>query len=150
MTETVPTAKGGKLLNVGLTVVVLGGCIGYLLVTSAAQGISFYKDVHELTPSPQAWTGKNLKLRGIVVDGSIRSRIQNNTTEREFQLVCKGKVMTVRHKGIVPDTFKDGAEVVADGQVDVDGEAFTASDLIAKCPSKYEDKRSGEGMAGCK
>ena len=38
---------------------------------------------------------------------------------------------------MVPDTFKHGAEVVVTGRVRDDG-TFDASELLAKCPSKYE------------
>jgi cytochrome c-type biogenesis protein CcmE len=55
-----------------------------------------------------------------------------------------GKTITVRYAGIVPDTFKDDAEVIVSGSVKGDG-TFVAKDLIAKCPSKYEAKSKAEG-----
>ena len=45
--------------------------------------------------------------------------------------------MFVDYKGVVPDTFKDGAEVIVEGSVLSDG-SFKARVLMTKCPSKYQ------------
>ena len=47
--------------------------------------------------------------------------------------------MTVLYDGIepLPDTFRDGAQAVAEGKLDRDG-VFLASKIQAKCASKYE------------
>jgi cytochrome c-type biogenesis protein CcmE len=43
----------------------------------------------------------------------------------------------VFYTGIVPDTFKDNSEIVVTGHLTPEG--FMASDMTAKCPSKYEE-----------
>jgi cytochrome c-type biogenesis protein CcmE len=52
--------------------------------------------------------------------------------------------VTVRYEGVVPDTFKDDAEVIVTGTLGSDG-VFQASDLLAKCPSKYEAEMKSKG-----
>jgi cytochrome c-type biogenesis protein CcmE len=52
--------------------------------------------------------------------------------------------VTVRYTGVVPDTFKDDAEVIVTGTLGSDG-VFQASDLLAKCPSKYEAEAKSKG-----
>jgi len=48
-----------------------------------------------------------------------------------------GKVLPVRYTGVVPDTFKDGAEVVLKGRLGPDGFSVDKDGVMAKCPSKY-------------
>lgn len=47
-----------------------------------------------------------------------------------------GLVVWVEYKGVVPDTFKPGAEVIVEGGMGQD--SFLAKSLMTKCPSKYE------------
>jgi cytochrome c-type biogenesis protein CcmE len=44
------------------------------------------------------------------------------------------------YAGIVPDTFKDGAEVVVRGRLGPEGIQVIPNGVMAKCPSKYEPK----------
>ncbi len=48
-----------------------------------------------------------------------------------------GEKLAVVYKGVVPDGFKTGAEVVVEGQYSTSG-VFSANKLLTKCPSKYE------------
>jgi len=52
-----------------------------------------------------------------------------------------GKVLRATYTGIVPDTFKNDAEVVLEGTLGPDG--FHATGMTAKCPSKYEAQTVG-------
>ena len=52
--------------------------------------------------------------------------------------------MDVSYTGLVPDNFKDCAELVVTGKL-VEKRRFLAEELSAKCPSKYDGKRT----AGC-
>ena len=42
----------------------------------------------------------------------------------------------VHYRGVLPDTFEKGAEVIVEGRME--GKDFTAKTLMTKCPSKYE------------
>jgi cytochrome c-type biogenesis protein CcmE len=90
--------------------------------------------------NPAAWHGKRLQLHGFVVDHSILRR--PDTLDYRFQVQSNGKVVPVRYSGVVPDTFKDGAEVVLKGQLVGDYFDVEANGVMAKCPSKYEAKTS--------
>ena len=48
------------------------------------------------------------------------------------------QVYTVAYKGIAPDTFTDGVDVVVEGRLDTNG-TFQATTLLAKCASRYEN-----------
>jgi len=95
--------------------------------------------VDEVVATSHEWQGKNLQVHGYVVPGSIAWK--PNTLEYRFDLQRNGKVMRAYYTGVVPDNFKDDAEVVLTGQLTPHG--FTATDMTAKCPSKYEEAPPG-------
>lgn len=62
-----------------------------------------------------------------------------------FQLLDKDSAslsIPVRYTGLVPDTFKAGAEVIVEGSMDALGQ-FMAKTLMTKCPSKYQKENRG-------
>ena len=85
---------------------------------------------------PGAWHGKKLQLHGFVVDKSILQK--PDTLEYRFQVQSNGAVVQASYTGIVPDTFKDGAEVVLKGTSVRTGFDVDPNGVMAKCPSKYE------------
>jgi cytochrome c-type biogenesis protein CcmE len=124
-----------KRLKIGATVLVLGLAFAGLLYSSLSEGTEFYKHVDEVMADPGAWQGKRLQLHGFVVAKSILRR--PDTLDYRFQVQSNGKVLPVRYTGVVPDTFKDGAEVVLKGRLAPDGFAVDKDGVMAKCPSKY-------------
>ncbi len=65
--------------------------------------------------SPDQWKGKSLQLHGFVVKGTWGQK--PNTLEYQFKVENKGKVVLASYTGILPDTFKDEAEVVLKGRL---------------------------------
>lgn len=103
----------------------------------------------ELVNKGQEFYGRDLRLIGVVVDGSIRNDIAQ--TKLDF-VVCDNHndaenpasesshpaiTVPVTYIGtVIPDAFKDGSEVVVEGTFD--GETFRATHIMTKCPSKYD------------
>jgi cytochrome c-type biogenesis protein CcmE len=123
-----------KAAKIGATSLVLATVFGVLLYTTLGESMQYYKYVDEVADSPQEWTGKRLQVHGYVVPGSIGKK--RETREYRFDIQRNGKTLRAFYTGMVPDTFKDEAEVVLTGQLTENG--FVASDMTAKCPSKYE------------
>jgi cytochrome c-type biogenesis protein CcmE len=123
-----------KAAKMGLTGVVLATAFGVLLYTSLGESLQYYKYVDEVMVEPAAWHGKNLQVHGTVVPDSIGRK--DNTMEWRFNLQRNGKVLTAYYTGTVPDTFKADSEVVLTGTMDAKG--FHATEMTAKCPSKYD------------
>jgi cytochrome c-type biogenesis protein CcmE len=67
-----------------------------------------------------------------------RFKVQNNPA-RSGQ---SGGVVDATYTGIVPDTFKDEAEVVLKGQLTSTGFHTDPNGVMAKCPSKYTAKNA--------
>jgi cytochrome c-type biogenesis protein CcmE len=127
-----------KALKVGLTAIVLVTAFAGLLWSTLREGTEYYKHVDEVMVQPHAWYGKKLQLHGFVVPQSILRR--RDSLDYRFEVVNKGQVVKASYRGIVPDTFKDDAEVVLKGVLTPHGFEVESNGVMAKCPSKYEAK----------
>jgi cytochrome c-type biogenesis protein CcmE len=134
-----------KLVRVALTTCVLVLAFGGLLWSTLREGTEYYKHVEEVSAQPDAWYGKKLQLHGYVVPDSILRK--RDSLDYRFQVQSKGAVIPARYSGIVPDTFKDEAEVVLKGTLTPDGFTVDPNGVMAKCPSKYEPKPGTSGAA---
>jgi cytochrome c-type biogenesis protein CcmE len=125
-----------------LSVAVVGGGGGMLVYSSLAEA-EYFKHVNEVTMDADHWLDKSLRIHGFVEPGSIEERIEGQATVRTFILEYQGERIKVAHTGPKPDTFRDLAEVVAKGKLVAasDGPVLEASELTAKCPSKYEENK---------
>jgi cytochrome c-type biogenesis protein CcmE len=95
----------------------------------------YYYTVSEVTAKGDALYGQNIRVAGKVGADPIGWDARTMTTT--FTLTDEKEGLPVVYKGVVPDTFKEGAEVVVEGKYGSDG-TFQGDSLIAKCPSKYE------------
>ena len=139
-----------RYIKIGATVAVLLLAFTGLLWSTLREGTEYFKHVDEVMTNRQAWEGKKLQLHGYVVPGSIyrkrdsleyRFKVQNNPARSAEQ----GSVVEASYTGIVPDTFKDEAEVVLRGRLAPDGFHTDPNGVVAKCPSKYEAKAASAG-----
>ncbi len=119
-----------------VSAVIIGGALTALLVTTTRENAQYYKHVDEVMPNEQAWYGKGMQLHGFVVDGSIQRR--PSSFDHRFQIKSGEHVVLASYTGVLPDTFKDGSEVVLKGQLAPDGFHVEPDGVMAKCPSKYE------------
>ena len=129
-----------KFAKVAFTAIVLLSAFGGLLWYSLRQDTAYYKHVDEVMANPDQWTGKSLQLHGFVVKGTWMQK--PNTLEYQFKVENKGSVVPASYTGILPDTFKDEAEVVLKGRLNAAGNFDVAPNgVMAKCPSKYEEAK---------
>jgi cytochrome c-type biogenesis protein CcmE len=129
-----------KTLKIAATATVLLLALSGLMYTTLSEGTEYYKHVDEVMVDPAAWHGKRLQLHGFVVDKSIMQK--PNTLEYRFDIQNNGKIVPARYTGVVPDTFKDGSEVVLKGRLGPHGFTVDPNGVMAKCPSKYEASRA--------
>src|SRR5262245_42737042 len=130
-----------KAIKIAVTTAVLVGALGGLIYATLQDGTEYYVHVDEVMNDPTAWQGKRLQLHGYVVDKSIFVKPQ--TLEYKFQIQNKGSVVPATYTGIVPDTFKDGSEVVLKGHLGPNGFSVEPNGVMAKCPSKYVAGQAG-------
>jgi cytochrome c-type biogenesis protein CcmE len=141
-----PDTKSAWKIVATVVVAVLG--VGSLLYASTGDDVQYYKMVDEVMSNPAPWKDKRLRVHGYVAQDSIEQK--KGTLEYRFRLETKAPraphVVEVSYKGLVPDTFKSGAETVVNGRLTADNR-LVAESIEAKCPSKYEPKEGGQGAA---
>lgn len=126
--------------KVALTLAIIGLAVGYGVYTSVSSGTAFeyFKHVNEVMAEPQAWAGRTLKIHGHIVAGTILKK--DGAMDFKFALAYGGKWIDVHYRGIVPNDFKDCAELVVKGKLSSEGQ-FAGEEISTKCPSKYDVKR---------
>ena len=123
-----------RKLLLGAAIFVLAG--GYLAYTGARSSFAYYLTVSELHDRFATLREADIRLGGTVAASGIQ---WDQVAGRLQFIVSEGThTVPVRYRGIVPDTFKPGSDVVVEGRYD--GSTFTAQRLFAKCPSKFEAK----------
>lgn len=127
------TRKQKRLAVIAGLAVVLALATTLVLVALRDQIVFFYSpsEVRERAVA----AGEPIRLGGLVKEGSwIRSGEVN-----DFVVTDGETEMAVRYVGIVPDLFKDGQGVVAEGSVSTDG-TFAATNVLAKHDENYMPK----------
>ena len=126
--------KYGKFA--ALIAVVIGTLV-YLAVAGGTSSATYYKTIAELSQMGNRAYGARLRVGGDVESGSIE-RVGKQV---QFVLVQDNRKLKVAYTGTdpLPDTFRDGAQALADGSLGPDG-VFRAGKVQAKCASKYEAK----------
>jgi len=128
-----------KAIKIAATAGVFVLALSGLLYSTLSEGTEYYKHVDEIAAQPDAWHGKQMNLHGFVVEKSIM--VKPDSLEYRFDVQNNGKVVRASYTGVVPDTFKDGSEVVLKGRLGPHGFAVDPNGVIAKCPSKYEEQK---------
>jgi cytochrome c-type biogenesis protein CcmE len=78
--------------------------------------------------------GKDFRLGGLVVQGSLKRQSDGLTVH--FNVTDMANTIPVSFTGILPDLFKEGSGVVAQGKIDAKG-MFMATQVLAKHDEKY-------------
>jgi cytochrome c-type biogenesis protein CcmE len=118
-------------------IVVVVGSVVWLATAEMKESQTYYKTITELAQmGPKAYDSR-IRVGGDVEAGSIK----HLGSQTVFVLVQDKSRLTVAYNGSdpLPDTFKDGAQALADGKLAKDG-TFHAGKIQAKCASKYEAK----------
>lgn len=144
----------GVSAKIVVSIVVLMGSLGFLLVDTMKdpEVLTYFHAADEVLAKPSHFLGKRIRMGGHVEKGSILQR--PGTLEYRFEVrpipgmlkhpEVKDQTVRVAYTGVVPDTFKDDAEVIVAGVLADDGR-FAADELVAKCPSKYEAEAKSKG-----
>lgn len=115
------------------------GTAGYLMASSIDETATYY-----LTPTELA--GKVAANPQFVLNGvKVGARVVNGTIVRDpggrelrFRMTDGAHTYDVLYRGVIPDTFTEGVDVVVEGRLDANG-TFQATTLLAKCASRYEN-----------
>jgi len=118
------------LMRWGLPALVVVGCVGYLIYSASGGASEYYLTVSELQSHTSAG---DVRVAGIVEDDVQKSDGGFHVTFTETDNTAS---MPVAYTGTLPDIFRPGITVVAEGKLGADG-VFHATTLLAKCPSRF-------------
>jgi cytochrome c-type biogenesis protein CcmE len=122
-----------KLLAVGAVILL---SVAYLVYINLGSAVAYYLTVPELLARAQAAGGVDrVRVAGWVVDGTIERSAGGGL---KFVIEEEGARIPVVYRGVVPDIFAPGIQVVVEG--DFRDGTFQAKTLLAKCPSKFESQ----------
>ena len=135
--------KGAQIAAGAILVVALLGWYGASQIDRGA--FTYYQTLEEfLAEEPP---GAAVRVHGYVATGSIERDVEGKVVRFRVQSTPPHAVsgdeapqaLPVVYASLeTPDLFKDGAEVVVEGRLPAHGAAFEATNLLAKCPSKFE------------
>jgi len=130
-----------RLLLVVPLLMAAAAVVALVLVGMQDKGI-YSKPVDELVAQKDKFVGKSVRAEGNLVHGSLVKR--DEPCEYRFKIEKNATEIPVRFaKCVVPDTFRDvpgmDVGVTVEGELQPDG-SLEASQVLAKCPSKYEMK----------
>ena len=137
--------KPGSRFLIGAAVIVAG--VTGLIVTGVKEtGIYFLTPTQlvDRTRSDTTFHDVGLKVGAKVVPGSVR----RDSRTIDFRVTDGTSEFPVSYTGLVPDTFTDASniEVIVEGKYGRDG-VFHATEVLAKCGSRYEAEVKKSGKA---
>jgi cytochrome c-type biogenesis protein CcmE len=146
-----PESRGwrGPAIAVGLAMG--AAAIAGLVLTGMQSKAIYSKPVDELLTQKAKFVGRPVRAEGVLVHGSLVKR--DSPCEYRFTIGKGDATLPVRYEEcVVPDTFRDvegiDVGVTVEGELQAD-DSFVASNVLAKCPSKYDmdqKKQNGEQM----
>jgi cytochrome c-type biogenesis protein CcmE len=123
--------KQRRAVLIGTCLGVLALAVGLVLMALRDSIVFFY------TPTEVAEkhldTGQRFRLGGLVEDGSLK---RGEGTTISFVVTDKRATLPVTYTGVLPDLFREGQGVVAEGMLNADG-VFHADSVLAKHDEKY-------------
>jgi cytochrome c-type biogenesis protein CcmE len=133
--------RGSPFLLIGL--LVFAGGIVALVLTSFKGAAVYSKTVDEVVRDRSALAGRRVRVDGNLVHGSLVRR--DKPCEFRFRIERGGSELGVHYpQCVVPDTFRDVPDVeiavTVEGKLDASGD-LQATEIMAKCPSKYDLKK---------
>jgi len=90
----------------------------------------------------KAKTGQRLRLGGLVVEGTLR---RDADGAMHFAVTDGAVQVEVRYDGVLPDLFREGQGVVAEGTW-IPGQAFEAERVLAKHDENYMPREVAEAL----
>ena len=124
--------------QVVIAALLIVGGLGYLFFTGMQGNMVFYYTVGEVLEQRDTLAGRPLRIAGKVVPGTIE-KSPSNYLDVRFVIHEGDERVPVEFHGTVPDTLVDDSDAVVQGRLGDDG-IFRATEVQAKCPSKYENE----------
>ena len=140
-------ARKGRLTRKSRRLVLIGCCGGVLalavgLILSAMSGsIVFFRSPAEVAAQGVA-PGVRFRLGGLVLDGSVK---RGPAETVDFAVTDTKGTIPVQYTGLLPDLFREGQGIVAEGTLDAGG-VFRADTVLAKHDETYMPREVADAL----
>jgi len=134
------TRKQRRLTIIGVSLAVLGVAVA-LVLNALRDSIVFFSTPSMVTEQHIA-AGRRFRLGGLVQPGSL---VRGDNLSVRFEVADANAKLPVTYKGILPDLFREGQGVVAEGALDASG-VFRADTVLAKHDEKYMPKEVADAL----
>jgi len=131
--------KRRRLYAVIVGMVIVAAGIG-LILYNLSEGMRLFIAPSELAKAPH---DRPFRLGGLVEAGSLEREADGATVH--FRITDKTTAVPVTYKGVLPDLFREGQGVVAEGRLGPDG-GFVADEVLAKHDEKYMPREVVEAL----
>ena len=139
------TRKKRRLLVVGGFLLTFSAAAALVLMAFEENIVFFYSPTELSRKLEQNLISPNRRLRigGLVEDGSVGREGDGLTIT--FRVTDTVKVVPIRFRGLLPDLFREGQGIVAEGSMAPDG-TFVATEVLAKHDENYMPKEVAEAL----
>ena len=124
-------------LSIGVVVIVAS--VAYLIFSGATGSTMYFLTVPEVQQKLITLKGEPIRVAGKVTEDPIDWDVRNLSLA--FVIGDAQSRIPVHYKGVKPDMFQAGVDVIVEGRIRQDG-VLVASVLMTSCPSKYQEERS--------
>ena len=128
-----------KLAAIGVGIAALG-IVAALVLTAFEKNLVFFFSPTQVA-AKEAPLGRTFRIGGIVEPGSVK----REGVEVRFAVTDTAKAIPVVYRGSLPDLFREGKMVVAQGQLGTDG-TFQAREVLAKHDENYMPPEAKEAV----
>lgn len=132
-----------RKLLFGVVFIVLGMSVATGLALMAFQENLLYFYTPTQVANGEVPTGQNFRIGGMVKEGSVER--DPDSLEASFVLTDTVHDVTVVYDGILPDLFREGQGIVADGRLGGNGR-FVAAEVLAKHDENYMPSEAAEAL----
>ena len=130
-----------RIAWIALGLAIVGIAVGLVLKAFQSNLVFFFTPTQ--VAANEAPQGKPFRIGGLVTAGSV-IRDKDGLTVR-FDVTDTAKTIPVAFTGILPDLFKEGKGVVAQGKIGPDG-VFRATEVLAKHDENYMPPEAAEAL----
>ncbi|MCL2716616.1 MAG: cytochrome c maturation protein CcmE [Alphaproteobacteria bacterium] len=134
------TRKQRRMTIIGAALAVLA--LAAALVLNALRDSIVFFSTPSMVAEKHIQPGKRFRLGGLVQPGSVQRGDNLSVT---FEIADEHARLPVAYKGILPDLFREGQGVVAEGALD-DGGVFRADTVLAKHDEKYMPREVADAL----
>ena len=134
------TRKQRRLVLIGASLGVLG-IAAALILSALRDAIVFFNSPTDVAEKHIA-VGSRIRVGGLVKPGSVQ---RGDNLRISFEVTDGKSDVPVRFQGIVPDLFREGQGVVAEGKLEPGG-TFAADTVLAKHDERYMPREVADSL----